>query len=144
MDLIYKVPVKNPRGNGKTSQVSISELLLELLKYAQPHPEPAQLLPTGENGQEVLFSYIIDGFCYTLLRARSDIPRPFFTQLSPREGEIVRLVARGYPNKAIAAVLEISPWTVATHLRRIYGKLSVNTRTEMVAMLLNNGLTVSD
>ena len=60
--------------------------------------------------------------------------------LSPREQEIVRLVARGYPNKTIAGILDISPWTVSTHLRRIFNKLSVNSRAEMVASALNTGL----
>ena len=53
--------------------------------------------------------------------------------LSPREQEIVRMVSRGYPNKTIAAVLDISAWTVATHLRRIFAKLGVRTRAAMVA-----------
>lgn len=55
--------------------------------------------------------------------------------LSPRELEIVRLVAKGEVNKTIAAVLEISPWTVATHLRRIYAKLGVTSRAAMVARI---------
>jgi DNA-binding CsgD family transcriptional regulator len=144
MVYVQNAPAIIQQDHGKISQAYITELLLELLKFAPLHPEPVQLPSGQENGQEVLLSYTIDGNCYTLLRTRSPTPRPLFAQLSPREGEIVRLVAKGYPNKAIAVVLEISPWTVATHLRRIYGKLSVNTRAEMVAMLMNNGLTVPD
>src|SRR5262249_14130847 len=60
--------------------------------------------------------------------------------LSPRERGIVRLVAKGLPNKAIASVLEISAWTVATHLRRIFAKLEVNSRAEMVARAVAAGL----
>src|SRR5215203_1972819 len=45
--------------------------------------------------------------------------------LSPREEEIARMVAAGYPNKTIAAVLDISSWTVGTHLRRVFAKLGV-------------------
>jgi DNA-binding CsgD family transcriptional regulator len=55
--------------------------------------------------------------------------------LSPREIEIVRLVAKGLPNKTIAGVLEISPWTVATYLRRVFAKLGVGSRAAMVARL---------
>jgi DNA-binding NarL/FixJ family response regulator len=55
--------------------------------------------------------------------------------LTPREREIARLVACGQPNKAIAAQLEISSWTVGTHLRRIYSKLGVCCRAAMVARL---------
>lgn len=55
--------------------------------------------------------------------------------LSPREQEIARLVARGATNRMIASVLEISAWTVSTHLRRIFAKLGVASRAEMVAKL---------
>jgi len=52
----------------------------------------------------------------------------------------VRLVAEGLPNKCISAILEISSWTVATHLRRIFAKLGVGSRAAMVARLLEEGL----
>lgn len=55
--------------------------------------------------------------------------------LSPRELEIARMVALGYPNKTIASLLDISPWTVNTHLKRIFAKLDVTTRAAMVARL---------
>ena len=55
--------------------------------------------------------------------------------LSPRELQIARLVARGATNQAIARALDISTWTVSTHLRRIFAKLGVGTRAEMVAQL---------
>ena len=60
--------------------------------------------------------------------------------LSPREREIARMVAEGYPNKTIAAVLEISSWTVSTHLRRVFAKLGVRTRAAMVARVVEEGL----
>jgi DNA-binding CsgD family transcriptional regulator len=57
------------------------------------------------------------------------------TTLSPREREIARLVSNGYTNRAIASALDISLWTVSTHLRRIFAKLAVNSRAEMVAAM---------
>jgi DNA-binding NarL/FixJ family response regulator len=57
--------------------------------------------------------------------------------LSPREMEIGRMVARGFTNKEIASVLEISSWTVSTHLRRVFSKLGVGTRAAMVAQLMD-------
>jgi DNA-binding CsgD family transcriptional regulator len=65
-------------------------------------------------------------------------------QLSPREHEIVRMVAKGHPNKVIADVLNISSWTVCTHLRRIFAKLGVGSRAAMVAQLLELGVLASD
>ncbi|BBY18497.1 helix-turn-helix domain-containing protein [Mycolicibacterium litorale] len=56
--------------------------------------------------------------------------------LSPREQQIARMVAYGRTNQAIASSLEISVWTVSTHLRRIFAKLAVSSRAEMVAHLL--------
>jgi DNA-binding CsgD family transcriptional regulator len=56
--------------------------------------------------------------------------------LSPREQQIALMVAAGRTNQAIAGSLEISAWTVSTHLRRIYAKLAVSSRAEMVAHLL--------
>ena len=60
--------------------------------------------------------------------------------LSPREREVARRVASGLPNKAIAYDLQISAWTVATYMRRIFTKLGVSSRAEMVAKALKEGL----
>lgn len=59
----------------------------------------------------------------------------FGEALSPREREIARMVAQGYANKTIATILEISPFTVNTYLRRIFAKLGVPSRAAMVNAL---------
>ena len=51
--------------------------------------------------------------------------------LTPREMEITRLAAQGLTNKEIALALEISHWTVATHLRRIFEKAQVRRRAAL-------------
>ena len=56
--------------------------------------------------------------------------------LTPRELQIVALVADGKVNKQIADILRISEWTVSTHLRRIFAKLGVDTRAAMVSRCL--------
>jgi len=53
--------------------------------------------------------------------------------LTARELQIVSLVAEGHANKQIADRLQISEWTVSTHLRRIFAKLRVDTRAAMVS-----------
>lgn len=60
---------------------------------------------------------------------------PARLSLSPRQCEIARLVAKDLTNKEIAAVLEISMWTVATHLRSVFGKLGVHSKAAMVAKI---------
>lgn len=55
------------------------------------------------------------------------------TQLSPREAEILRLLARGDRSKEIAGKLGIGVGTVNTHIRHVYEKLHVRSRAEAVA-----------
>ncbi len=52
--------------------------------------------------------------------------------LSPKEGEVLALVARGFSYGEVAGLLKISVHTVHTHVRNIYGKLSVNSKTEAI------------
>ena len=57
--------------------------------------------------------------------------------LSPRESEILELLARGYLYKEIADALGISHATVNTHIRHIYEKLHVQSRGQAVAIFAN-------
>jgi len=78
-----------------------------------------------------------DRWRYMLIRTIP--PSNPLVQLSPCEQEIVRMVAVGHPNKVIAAVLNMSSWTVGTHLRRIFAKLGVASRAAMVARCMDFG-----
>ncbi|MBO9574492.1 MAG: autoinducer binding domain-containing protein [Sphingobium sp.] len=61
-------------------------------------------------------------------------------QLSSREKEILDWVARGKSNTVIAEILEISPGTVDTYMRRIYEKLDVSDRTSAAVKGVGMGL----
>jgi DNA-binding NarL/FixJ family response regulator len=60
---------------------------------------------------------------------------PVDLALSPREADILRLLAKGYRSKEIADELGIAVGTVNTHVRHIYEKLHVRSRAEAVARL---------
>lgn len=62
--------------------------------------------------------------------------------LTGREQEVVRLVARGMSNKAIAQELGISPRTVEGHLNHVFDKLGAASRTELVHYALADSLFV--
>ena len=53
--------------------------------------------------------------------------------LTPREVEVLRLLAAGKANKEIARALGVSPNTVKTHLARLYDKLGASSRTAAIA-----------
>ena len=73
-------------------------------------------------------------------RLRCLVVREQVAVLSPRELEIARMVAQGHPTKRIARSLDISQFTVNSHLRRIFVKLGVTTRAAMVAQLPRHGI----
>jgi len=66
-------------------------------------------------------------------------PDDLFVPLSPREMEILQLIARGYSNKEIAHELGISRQTVKNHMTSILRKLSVNDRTQAALYALRRG-----
>lgn len=101
---------------------------------ATKKPVPASQLPgpASPAAEEVIAQTEVDGVRYVILRCELS-SRETNVNLSPREREIVSLIAKGFPNKAIADVLEISTWTVGTHLRRVFAKMGVTSRAAMVA-----------
>src|SRR5437764_1397012 len=60
--------------------------------------------------------------------------------LSPREQDVVRLLARGYTNKEIADELVISPSTVKAHVEHILTKLGLSDRTQAAVWAIEAGL----
>lgn len=72
---------------------------------------------------------------------RSPAGQPFpRSNLSPRELEVLKLLADGLGQKKIAQALYITPKTVATHIQRILMKLDVHSRAEAVAYAHRNRL----
>ena len=69
-------------------------------------------------------------------------PTPWerISQLSPRECDVLRGIASGQTNKAIAAAFGISPRTVETHRERLMRKLGVSTVAGLTALALETGM----
>lgn len=68
------------------------------------------------------------------------VQRPAAPSLSPRETEVLKLVAQGRSNPAIASELFLSEATVKTHLLHAFEKLEVNDRTRAVTRAMELGL----
>jgi DNA-binding NarL/FixJ family response regulator len=68
-------------------------------------------------------------------------PAPLDAELSPRELEVLQLVAQGLDNSEIATELYISPRTVKNHVSSILGKLGVPNRVQAAVYAFRRGLT---
>lgn len=66
--------------------------------------------------------------------------QPNLRGLTPRELEVLRLVAQGMTDAAVGEALFISPRTVSQHLRSIYGKLEVSSRAAATRYVIEHGL----
>lgn len=64
--------------------------------------------------------------------------------LTPREREVLKLVAEGFAAKEIAALLGLSTKTVETHRRQVMEKLDIHSVAELVKYAIRNGLTSLD
>jgi DNA-binding NarL/FixJ family response regulator len=71
-------------------------------------------------------------------RALDELAEP----LTPRESEVLQMLASGLANKEIAAKLAISEHTVKFHVASILGKLGAATRTEAVSLGIRRGLVL--
>ncbi|MEW6232021.1 MAG: response regulator transcription factor [Chloroflexota bacterium] len=65
---------------------------------------------------------------------------PFYDQLTPRELEVLKLIAEGQCNKEIAAALGLSEKTVKNHIANIFAKLQVYDRTQAMLYAIRKGL----
>ncbi|MCX6928941.1 MAG: response regulator transcription factor [Verrucomicrobia bacterium] len=93
-----------------------------------PAPEILKAIEEVQRGGAPMSSSIARQVVQSFAR-RSAAPTPEVA-LSPREKEVLALVAKGYINKEIASMLSLSEDTVRGYLKHIYEKLHVRSRTE--------------
>ena len=103
-------------------QPELEKALSSLLRRKQRH-----LSKLPQSAQLKLLEVEAGGFTYTLNRLRP----PPNDSLTHRQKQIARQVSQGLSNKEIGEKLQISSATVAAHLRTIFTKLRVRTRTAL-------------
>jgi DNA-binding NarL/FixJ family response regulator len=77
----------------------------------------------------------------SLLHPSSTASSGAFTQLTPREREVLQMMAEGTPTKAIAIRLHLSAKTVETHRRRLMVKLDMDNVAQLTKYAVREGLT---
>ena len=107
---------------------------------AESHDRVAGFLVGGD--EFIVKPFAVDEFVARLRRLleRAEGRTVFESALTPREIEVLSLVADGLSRDAIAKQLYISPKTVGTHVERVFTKLGVHTRAQAVAYAYQHGL----
>jgi DNA-binding NarL/FixJ family response regulator len=96
-----------------------------LLKNVQPQ-ELARAVRTAAAGETLIDPAV----AARLVEALGDTREERADQLTPREREVLALIARGFPNKRIAVELGVAEKTVKTHVSNVLSKLGVSDRTQ--------------
>ncbi len=91
-------------------------------------------------GLVVLHPHVLRSMLSPILPGEESEPDPSDQTLTPREIEVLRMVAEGLGNKEIASRLGISDHTVKFHISSIFAKLGASSRTEAVTMGIRQGL----
>jgi NarL family two-component system response regulator LiaR len=107
-----------------------------LLKDAQP-AELARAVRAAHAGEALLDPSVAARLVDAIAQAPGDDPGE---RLTPREREVLGLIAQGRPNKLIARELEISEKTVKAHVGRVLEKLGVSDRTQAALYAVRAGL----
>ncbi|MDB5276416.1 MAG: DNA-binding response regulator [Ferruginibacter sp.] len=109
-----------------------------MLKKTTPQKMLEAVEETYHGGAPMTAS--VAGKVLQMFRLQSGIAKPEFIQLSGREKEILGLLVKGKSYKIIASECFISADTVSTHIRHIYEKLHVHSKSEAVAKAIKQKL----
>ncbi|MEJ5913102.1 response regulator transcription factor [Pseudokineococcus sp. 1T1Z-3] len=98
-----------------------------------PHAELVDAVRRAARGETVLAPPVA-------ARLVSRVRQPAQEPLTPREREVLALVARGLSNRQVAAELVVGEATVKSHLLRVFSKLGVDDRTAAVMTAIERGV----
>jgi DNA-binding NarL/FixJ family response regulator len=113
--------------------------------YLVPLQSKNHLLTADEPAWQVALAnvrhFLATGTPIPELPGQTEMPMPGAGQLTPREIEVLRLIAEGRSNQEIAQELVISINTVTNHVKNILGKTGTANRTEAAGFAHRQGLT---
>ena len=107
-----------------------------LLKDMEPEDILAQL-EDAMRGRMVISPQLTELIARALRETSAEPQHPDQAGLTPREGEILNLIARGYSNKLIARELDVAVGTVKVHVKHLLKKLGLKSRVEAAVWAVN-------
>ena len=110
-----------------------------LLKDVSPD-DLVEAIQAAHRGEARLHPDIVRKLMEQVAQQAGPPPQALPRDLTGRELEVIRLVARGRSNHEIAQALVISEKTVKTHISNILGKLHLDDRTQLAIYAINHGL----
>lgn len=105
--------------------------VLEILDHNLEYSRSTRIKQDGKHGK--LTCMPTTGVVVCLLTSTMDHPNDISQSLSPREREVLQLLAQGATSSSTAEQLGVSESTIRTHIERMRIKLNVSTRAAMVA-----------
>jgi NarL family two-component system response regulator LiaR len=107
-----------------------------LLKEAEPS-ELAEAIRKVHRGEPILHPSVAERL---MREVAAGTPRAHRTDLTRRELEVLRLIARGMSNREIGRELEVAEKTVKTHVSNVLSKLGLSDRTQAALYAVEHGL----
>lgn len=136
-ELNLVILVDEPQGNWVTEAIRLG--VRAVLPREATGEEIVATVIAAATGLVILHSDLIDVLLSILPSAARSLPRES-QALTPREIEVLTMLAEGLGNKAIARRLNISEHTVKFHVGSIFSKLNASSRTEAVTLGARQGL----
>lgn len=99
---------------------------------------------SASQGRLYLSPAISDSILATLMTPHEELPESALELLTPREREVLQLIAEGYTNSAIAEALTISVKTVEKHRANVMAKLEVHDLPSLIRKAIKLGLIFED
>lgn len=110
-----------------------------LLK-SMPREQLVAAVRAAVSGESLLAPALLRRLLDDFVSRAAPVPAPGLAELTPREEEVLRLVARGLSNAEIAGRLVLGEGTVKTHVARVLAKLGVRDRVQAVVVAYESGL----
>ena len=141
-----------PEMNGASATAAILRELPQtkiiILTSFTGAPEVRQAVDAGavavldkDSSQDVIISAIRDVVAgkSPSIQLQEPDPKPPEAKITPRQAEVLKLVAKGFTNKEIARLLNISPESIKEHIANILIRLDASSRSEAVAIAMSEG-----